>query len=514
MGAVDHGAEPPAAHLRIRVLGRFSPAPTGRRFFVSPASFAEVMERAGLNVSVTVADRLTGSGRRAFELSLPRLRAFQLGDVVGATPVLASLDALVRSLSGPEPPSADSVVCRVRELAGEGSLTTAVEAALAPTPSALAASTTIAAVARSLRSDGVPSGARAARRAIEEALFATAAEILKDDALAALESAWRGLKLLVDQCSSASEVALEVVDVTPAGIVEAMTAHLPDDAFDQPDLFVVVDPCDDVAVLERLADAAEASLAPVLVSVSPRLFGAEEASGVAAQLERDDGVPERWTELRANEATRWLSVVTNRAVVAAEGHGAARRHCLASGAFAVAAMLVKSFRGTGAFARVLGAPGALEAPATRALTTGRDEGTSIPTEAFYPIAVQERLASCGIAGLGSGRNSTKIVLSAAPTVRGSKDALPLPAQMWSGRIVRFAKWVRDQIPPASTSEAVSTLFQEAAEVFLFSRAREGAALRTGVGDADGARVVEVLASLGAELAGIPFQMAFTLPLRA
>jgi predicted component of type VI protein secretion system len=452
-------------------------------------------------------------------VSFPRPRAFQLGDVVTSIPALAGLKQIADGLGAGDTPDPEAVVAKVRDLAGDG-LADAVAKAFTPpaaAPKKDEAARAVDAIVGSMRTGASKAGgSRAARAAIEEALYAAASEVLRDPQVARLESAWRGLKLLCDQCPPAASTAIEVVDVGEAGVLAALERDLPEDSVDHPDLYVVVDPCDDPAVLSKLADAAEGLLAPVLVAVSPKLFGVTEAGQVAARAELErGGLPEKWPELRAEETTRWLCAVVNRVVVAREGVGAAKRAAFASPAFALAAMLAASFRETRSFARILGSVGALEAPGSWELPEGRDAGTSIPTEAFVSITSQGALAKHGVLGVGSGRNTAKVTLSEMPMVRESKDAAPLSAQILTGRIARFARWVSGQVPPGASDQEAASLFEEAAKVFLFAGLEEGqASLRAGVGkDKEGARMVEIACRLPAPLAGVPFQMAFAIPLR-
>jgi len=504
-----------APRLRIRVVGAFSPVPAGRVFSISATTFADALARTELRPRVTLADRLGGGVSRTLQVELRRIGAFQLVNIVGATPVLASLRELADELGGATPPPAAAVLERIRGLVGDGPLWSMVDAALrqeAARASGVSvdefldggvrppASSAIEAVVRSIRPGSATRStvARAARRSIEEAIYTAAGDVLRDDGLARLEAAWRGLKLLADQCPCAAATSIEVVDVSPADVVDALAAGLPDAEVDRPDLHVVVDPCDDVSGLRRLAEAAEGALAPVLVSISPRFFGVEDAAAIASTAEEPDGgLPEAWADLRADEASRWLCVVANRAATMAEGHGPARRTSFSSPALAVSAMLAASFRETRSFARILGSAGALQAPATHELRDGGDAGLSIPTEVFFSIGTQQRLASLGLLGVGSGRNTARLSLSVAPMARGSTDALPLPAQIMSGRIVRLARWVRDEVPPSCTDAEAAALFEQAAEVLLFARIGGGATLRAGVRSApDGRRVVDVQASVG------------------
>ena len=357
-------------------------------------------------------------------------------------------------------------------------------------------------------------GLRAARTAIEEAVFATAADVLAQPLVARWEGAWRGLKLLVDQCPQAAQIGLELLDVAPADVAAALERDLPDDPSERPDLLVVVDPVGDVDTLARLASIGESVLAPVVVAVAPSLFGMADAAAVALAADSPGGCsPEAFTALRADESSRWLSCVLNRGVVASEGVGGARRVAFASPALVLTAQLAASFRDTRAFARILGGAGAIDLPATLEIAEGRDAGTTIPTETFYSLRAQTALATMGVVGLGSPRNSTKVALSAAPTLRHSTDAVPLPAQILAGKLVRFVTWVRRELPADASDTDAAAMFEQAAQVFLFAGMGEGATLRAGVGkDAEGKRVVEIAASLRAEHAAIPFQMAFTLSL--
>ena len=96
--------------------------------------------------------------------------------------------------------------------------------------------------------------------------------------------------------------------------------------------------------------------------------------------------------------------------------------------------------------------------------------------------------------------------------------MPLPAQILTGRVVRFALWVRAQIPAGAGDEEVAALFEQAAQALLFPGSGEdaavGAALRAKVApaQASGGREVRLAVSLKAREAGVPFHFAFALPL--
>jgi type VI secretion system protein ImpC len=245
------------------------------------------------------------------------------------------------------------------------------------------------------------------------------------------------------------------------------------------------------------------------------LIGAKDAAAISERVEEENlKLPEAWQELRDDESSRWLCAAANRVVLASETNGPVRRVCLGSPAFAIAAMLAASYRTTGAFARLYGRGGELQAPAVWEPPGAREPGSVAPIEAFLSIRAQSQLAQLGVLGLGSSRNSDMIVLSVAPMARADEHLVPLSGQVLTGRVVRFAQWVRDQLPPDVSREQVPELFSKAAEVFLFAGATDTGSVRGELltGD-DGKPVVQVTARIRAEHAGMPFEVSFALPLR-
>lgn len=545
--------------VRVRwlIAGSFTPSPSGRRRILTADDFNQALAEAASGLQVSVVDRLGGGTERRVELSFDKLRAFQVAEVVAAVPELRALRALAEQLSGGG--TSDALASRVAEIAGAGRLSSALTSITAPVPTPAPATAPAATapaapapsddpvdaifakadvppaatVARSavdafIRATVSKGGAKpassapaqsrtaeVARSMIDEAVLATARDILAHPLVARLEAAWRGLKMLLEQCPSAAGMAIELLDVEPAQVAQALTRDLPEDPTEYPDAVFVVDPVGDLAVLAQLAGAAEDAYLPVVAEVPPALFEAKDAGEVSLlEEEGGRGAPEGWKELRANEACRWLCAATNRVALYVEGKGPDERTCLGSPAFAVAAMLARSYRETGTFVRVVGRPGELRAPAVRQLTSGRDAGVAAPTEVFLSIGAQGRLASLGLLGVGSGRNTDVLVLAAAPMVRAGEQVAPLMAQVLTGRVVRFAQWVRDSLPAGVGREEVAALFSEAANVFLFAGSPGAGRVRAELVPGEGGkRSVQVSVEAEAAYAGMPFQLSFSLPMR-
>lgn len=548
-----------SSHVHWLLLGALSDTPSGRRFALDSEGFAAAFTAAKLSAKLDIGPALGATGKHEVELVFGELKHYAIKHVLAALPVLGELRKLADELAGASSrrPSAEAAVARVVALIGEGPLASELGKLLteteteasepAPAPAAKPASGDLvdelleAGVARSSESKravdsfitairgstskvadkGTPVPRRA-RELIETAVFGAVNAILNHPSVTEPEALWRGLKLVVEQCPKRAGMLVEVVDVGRDQIESAMRACLDDEAMNRPDAFFVFDRFEHRSLvaeqLQALASIAEDLHAPVVVGISPAIFDVDDAEDVSqvlrdAKPDASAALPEGWGDLRADEVSRWMSVVFNDPVLAVEGAGAARRGVFGSPVFVLAAMLAASFRHTGGFARIMGKDGSLKAPGLHEVAKGREAGSTIPTAGFLSIKAQAELAELGIVGLGSGRNTDMIALSAVPTLRGSKDAVPLPAQILTGRLVRFGMWVADQVPVGTPREDVAKLFTDASTVFLFPGLSEGASLDAAIVESSDGLAIRLIATVSPRLASIPFEVGFDLPLR-
>lgn len=463
---------PPAVRVRWLVAGAILPSPSGRRFLLTEASFAEQLGRAGSGLSITIRDRIGSGDASSHVLSFDRPEAFQLSEVIDALPDLRTLRAVRDALSGARGLGPQDAA-RLREGLGPGLLASAL--------------------AEALRNTHSPQEARdAALALIEEALFGTARDILQHPRVARLESAWRGLHWLWTHCPVSAGMDIEVLDVEPHQLADALTRSLDVPALQRPDACFLLDPLDDVDTLHRLAALGEQAWLPMVVTV------------------REAPASEAWNRLRADEASRWLCAAQNPVVMMAEHAGKVHRECFASPALAMAALLAASFRDTRTFGRLVGPGSGTKAPAVWR-PGGREP---VATEACLSLREQERLAARGVAGVSGWWSSNAVLLAAAPTVYGGRDATLLPAQLLTGRIVRLAEEIAERLPSGARQEEVSAVFTRAAEAFLPTGAGRACQLQGKVvSTGNGERGVQVFAALRPELAGTHVQLEFMLPLR-
>lgn len=530
-----------AAQVHWLVAGRFGLGARGRTLTLTRADFNEALEKRGIEVQATIPDRVGAGDTRTVTLKITGLKDLSLKHVVSAVPELSELLQKADQVSKLKDPSVEAI----EAILGKGKLLDGVRAVLAPeesksTGGAAGAAGDVNAIfekgavqeksaksaidmfvrsASSSRPKAKPA-ARQLRDMVEQAAYGAAADVLRSDAVEAVETAWRGLRFLLGECPKDAGMRVEVLETDPAHVVEDLAARERGDDIDEPDCIFVVHDFDSTAPLAELADFAEQELMPVVVGVSPSLFGVSHPQDLpdafeAIERARNDDLPEwatAWDELRMKESTRWLCAVVNRVALHTEGAGEAKRNVFGSGVWGIAAMLAASYRTSGGFARIFGKNGSLRAPASHTIDRGSVRDTAAPTEAFYAIAPSETLAKNGLLGLGSARNSDTLTLIKAPVVRGATDAVPLPAQILTGRVVRFASWVKVQLPEGCDSKTANDIFTSAASVFLFPGQEDAAHVRAATTNIDGEAHVVVRAAANPKIASIPFEIAFPLPL--
>lgn len=528
------------AKVRIRMVAAVTREPQGARFVLTSDSWAERFKGAFASLAIEVTDRLGSAGKRRFELSPKALSELTLGGIIKGDATLTKLAEHAK-----KSPNADAWLRDLEAIVGAGVLVDACRNVLAPPPAAPAAAaappsapaegdavermfekaevakpTATAAIdsfVKGMRPAGSSpqaapaNAAKAARDVLERAVFDTAKDVLADPTLARLESRWRALRWIVQNTPASAGLAIEVVDAAPERALAVLESMLPAEDFEDPDLFVLADP---IAVdVGKVAAYAESQSAPCVVSIDAER-GAIDPDALLARLAVKDAESatdeaRAWHTGRVAEETRWLTVVYGDVVVHQEGSGAFERSVFAPPAFGLVALLGASYAATGSFARIAGSNGQISALGTHTI---KAQDIAVPTRHFVSIRAQSDLAAMGVLAIGSPRNSDRLALSGAPTHRAARDAVPLPAQLWTGRIVRFARWVRVQLPAGSGSEEAREIFEQAGSVFLFPGTGKAAKVTAEIRENAGKRELLVGARMDGTLAMVPLDIEFALPL--
>lgn len=522
------------AQVHWLVAGQFGLGARGKTLRLTRADFNDALSERGISAKAEV-DGLS------VELKIDSLKKLTLKHVVGAVPELTDMAAKADQLAKLKSATVDDV----RGIVGDGPLLEKLKAVIEPDaapasadggeatgdtdaifekaevqkPTAKSAISAFVKATSTSKPKSRPV-ARQLRDLTEEHVWGMARAVLDSPDVRAVEQAWRGVRFLVTQCPRASKMEVVLLETDPEHLLEDLGGRDRGDDVDEPECIFVAHEFSSTEPLGDIAAFAEGELIPVVVGVAPEVFGQDDPQALPdalEALERADGddVPDwatAWDELRMQESTRWLCAVANRVALHAEGKGVAERLVFGSGVWGVASLLASSYANTGGFARIFGKVGALSAPASHTIKSGRYADNAAPTEAFFAIQPTEVLAKNGLLGVSSARNSDQIVLAKAPCVRGAKDVVPLPAQILTGRVVRFASWVKPQLPEGCNSKTANEIFEAAAGVFLFPGQQQAARVAAAVVNIEGEAHVVVQAKANPQIASVPFEIAFPLPL--
>jgi hypothetical protein len=425
------------------------------------------LESAAVRASVTIEDRLGDDRQRAFELRFPKLRSFTVDAVVRNTPLLQELLSLTEHVSGKQ------ILPGVERLVGRGRLYRALDqldrAGDAPTPPSVvreqsldellrtaaaagadrekAAARAVDVFVRAARDRPAPPKLPAVRKppravhaALDLAIRQTASDLLAHPRVAALEGAWRGLKLLCDQLPDNGSVALEVVDARADHELDVLRMREHDPRLARPDVLVLSESSAPLPRLRAYAEHAQRLEAVCIVGLDTKLLG---VTGLNALRDREGQQVRQLEALRGDESARWLCLAVNPVLLHSDPMPAeGARLVFGSAAWAVGALLLAAQRGRDRFTRMLGPDTLLKAPTFWVPGRGADAGMALPTLEFCSARAQVDLAELGVTALGSTRRGDEALISRAPTAYAGEAPQSLASQLVIGRIVRAAREAR------------------------------------------------------------------------
>jgi type VI secretion system ImpC/EvpB family protein/type VI secretion system ImpB/VipA family protein len=361
----------------------------------------------------------------------------------------------------------------------------------------------IVAVARSGKSSSGVKPTEAVAR-VEKAIGAQIGAILQHPEVRRLEQAWRGLRFLTERAQGHTGVRFDVINARPDEMSSALVRAVRANASAEPPVSVaVVDmTVDGTAVaftrLEALANAAEENNVPAIVNGSARLLGVADL-GEVERLDNKGALftaPQQapWRAASAKPALRWVSIALNgvlargpydknssrvREAVVRELPDDEGAWVYMSPAYAVAVLVLSSFRDTGWPCRVLGARsgGVVENLPVHNLKAENEgeEGIAVPTEVFLSTDTQRELSRSGVLALASAPNSDAAIVLSAPTAYVTPpkrtydsattepevrlDRVSLVDQLFVARLVQFLRALCSKLPPASDPREVEQLVE-------------------------------------------------------
>jgi type VI secretion system ImpC/EvpB family protein len=240
------------------------------------------------------------------------------------------------------------------------------------------------------------------------------------------------------------------------------------------------------ARVEAVAKAAEMNNVPVLVNASPRLLGVADLAAVenldnkSALFTAPAQAP--WRALASKPELRWASIALNGVLARGPYDKTTSRvreaavkelpddegaWVFLAPAYAVAVLVIQSFRDTGWPCRVLGAKsgGVVENLPVHQLVGEHEgvEGIAVPTEVFLSTDTQRELGKSGVLALASAPNSDAAYVLTAPTAYVTPpkrtydsattepevrlERVSLGDQLFVARLVQFLRALCSKLPP-------------------------------------------------------------------
>ncbi|MBI4952518.1 MAG: type VI secretion system contractile sheath large subunit, partial [Myxococcales bacterium] len=303
----------------------------------------------------------------------------------------------------------------------------------------------IAAIARAGKTSAPGARPDEGIRRIEKAIGLQLGAILQHPEVRRLEEAWRGLQFLCARTIGGQQgVRLELLCARPDETVAALERGVRANAASEPPVsFAVVDLAIDdsaasLARLREIAECAEAHTMPVVLNAAPRIFGLEDWEGIerldnkASLYEAKERAPYRAVVEKL--PARWVCLTANRflgrapfdkqssrmrQLVIEEAPNDASAYVWLNASWAVAALVVQSFKKTSWPCRIVGARtgGALEDLPVREIVLAYEgsEKVAIPTEALISVESQSSLARFGVLVLACLPNTDTAHVLSAPT---------------------------------------------------------------------------------------------------
>jgi type VI secretion system ImpC/EvpB family protein len=307
-----------------------------------------------------------------------------------------------------------------------------------------------------------------------------------------IERAWRGLRLLVEQCDFRAGVEVDVVPVTgPEHVEEALAALARAGATESErapvDVVVVDSHVDATAVdldrLARWADIAEQMRAPLLTNGAPGVLGVDSLGAVAKLTRRrstsDDPRSVAVRGFAARDASRWVVLALNGALARApytastsrvrdfsfaEDAADAESHLFVGAALVIAALCAKSYTRTGWPTQIVGPRDGQLGNLPVHEVEDRGQRVAIPLETFVSAEAQGDLAREGFLVLSSAANHDAAIVGKAPVVyrgptAGARDDAPAQAtladQLFIGRFANAVEQLAAAIPADTNASAAS-----------------------------------------------------------
>lgn len=470
--------------------------------FEGPALVEKIPELAALR---ELRNRIAS---QVSEAATPDVIAAKVRELAGDSPLAQDLIRSIRT-GGPSPaPSSPSKSESKPESKGDGSIDSILslvesdEKPAAPKCNPDALGSIISSVARG----GKTAPSQASRGILQDVdawvdrkIGEQLDSILHHPDFQSMESAWRGLKFLIERTDFRKDIVLEVLAARKEDLRKVLAGQVLQDEYDspgEPPLALVL--CDaafdatnpDTELLNEIAIKCESIQAPLVAAASWQFFGRPSlhALGMSGSLPEllSGGQYTKWKALRDKEEMRWVCLTVNRFLLRplwAGGSGGksypesadekkGQGLLWGSGVWALGSCVTRSFakEGWGHSISGIRGGGAVESLPLRAFEGRAGKVQQIPLETHFTETNAQDLGSAGLIALQSADNSDLAFFTYLPTVAAAKrfsnpaatqeaamHAI-LPYQLFASRMAQWlGRFLREAAGAGSTEQLQASL---------------------------------------------------------
>lgn len=360
-------------------------------------------------------------------------------------------------------------------------------------------------------------------RQIDDLVTAQLNEIMHHEKFKKLEGSWRGLRYLLSQTETSTELKVRVMSISKDELMDDLTAGKAEMAVDRSELFRKIHQQEfgvfggtpygallgdfefgksgqDIKLLTRVSQLAATSHCPFLSGTDPSMFGFDSFTELGDVYELESAFEgteyAQWNAYRATEDSRYVALTAPRMLIR-EPYGkdtvpvkafdftenvTGREHdkyLWANAAWGLGASVTKAFAQSGWCAQIRGVAsgGMVEGLPTHTFET--DKGDTVmkcPTEVLLPDDQEFELAKLGFAPLANEKNTANAVFFSVqstqkprvyegPTGDAATANAALSAQLpYLFAVSRFAHYLktmmRDQIGSYKTKEELRSMLND------------------------------------------------------
>ncbi len=305
-------------------------------------------------------------------------------------------------------------------------------------------------------------------RQIDDLLSAQLNEIMHADPFKKLESSWRGLRYLVSQTETGTQLKIKVMSISKDRLMEDLTTGKAEMAVDRSEMFRKIyqeefnqfggtpygallgdyafnNSGQDVKLLTRISQLAATAHAPFLSGTDPSMFGFQSFTELSNVYELESAFEgtqyAQWNAFRDTEDSRYVALAAPRMLIR-EPYGRDTvpvkafdftenvtgkdhdKYLWANAAWGLGASVTKAFAQSGWCARIRGVTsgGKVEGLPTHTFET--DEGDiamKCPTETLIPDDQEFELAKLGFVPLANEKNTANAVFFSVQSTQKPKE---------------------------------------------------------------------------------------------